>query len=130
MILRAELDITEGRGPELVAELDALLDQHPFEERIWAQLMIALHRSGRQADALETYQRVRRLFLMELGAEPGEPLARLQAQLLAGEDPGPERAAGAPAPPASLAAPIGVPHPPGTLIGRAADMAGGDCAAR
>jgi len=125
IIARVDLDLSEGYGPGLVAELDSLIDVHPFEERIWAQLMIALHRSGRHADALETYQRVRRLFVMELGCEPGEPLSRLQAQLLAGEETGPER-------PVEHrltidtelgAAKLGVPRPPSALIGRESEVA-------
>jgi predicted ATPase/DNA-binding SARP family transcriptional activator len=126
IIARVDLDLSEGQGPELVAELDSLLDNHPFEERIWAQLMIALNHSGRQADALETFQRVRRLFVMELGCEPGEPLSRLQAQLLAGEQVTPERAVVSrqPTPKAEVRpAKLGVPRPPSALVGRASELA-------
>ena len=65
-----------------MAELERLVDEHPYEERLWGQLMVALYRAGRQADALETYQRVRRLLANELGLEPGEPLTALQQQIL------------------------------------------------
>src|ERR1035437_9472186 len=54
----------------------------PGGERVWGQLMLALYRSGRQADALEVYQRARRLFAGELGLEPGELLMRLQQRIL------------------------------------------------
>ena len=80
--LRIDADLAAGRPGQLVAELEQLTAQHPYEERFWGQLVLALSRAGRQADALEAYQRARRLFAAELGLEPGEPLARLQRQIL------------------------------------------------
>ena len=80
--LRIDADLAAGRAGQLVAELEQLTAQHPYEERFWGQLVLALSRAGRQADALEAYQRARRLFAAELGLEPGEPLARLQRQIL------------------------------------------------
>ena len=81
-IARLDAELAAGGGPELVAELERLSHEHPFEERLTGQLMLALHRAGRQADALEAYQRARRRFAGELGIEPGAPLRRLQAQIL------------------------------------------------
>ena len=60
----------------------ALVD-NPFRERLWGQLMLALYRSGRQADALETFQEARRVLADELGLEPGPELRRLQEAILA-----------------------------------------------
>ncbi|HEV3363492.1 MAG TPA: AfsR/SARP family transcriptional regulator, partial [Acidimicrobiia bacterium] len=63
----AEAELALGRHTELVGELEALIRLHPFRERLWAQLIVALYRSGRQADALNTYQRLRTLLIEELG---------------------------------------------------------------
>ena len=77
----AELDI--GEAPDLVAELEALVSAHPLRERLWAQLMTALYRSGRQADALRSYQRARSSLVDELGVEPGDELQNRHALVLA-----------------------------------------------
>ena len=82
ILLRLDANLAAGAAGELVAELERLAGEHPFEERLWGQLMLALYRSGRQADALEVYQRARRLFAGELGLEPGELLMRLQQRIL------------------------------------------------
>ena len=71
-----------GRHAELVGELEALIRLQPFRERLWAQLIVALYRSGRQADALHTYQRLRALLVEELGLEPSPPLRQLEAAVL------------------------------------------------
>ena len=65
-----------GRGADLVAELEALVAEHPLRERLRGQLMFALYRSGRQAEALELYQETRRLLVDELGIEPSPTLQR------------------------------------------------------
>ena len=72
-----------GAGPELVAELETLVGQHPWRERLWAQLMTALYRSGRQGDALGAFQRARSALVDELGVEPGPELQAVEAQVLA-----------------------------------------------
>jgi predicted ATPase/DNA-binding SARP family transcriptional activator len=81
-LLRIDADMAAGAAGELVAELEALVSAHPFEERVWGQLMLALYRSGRQADALDAFARARRALASELGLEPGEQLLRLHAQML------------------------------------------------
>jgi predicted ATPase/DNA-binding SARP family transcriptional activator len=81
-LLRVEADLEAGAAGELVAELESLASAHPFEERLWGQLMLALYRSGRQADALDAFARARRGFAVELGLEPGEQLVRLHARML------------------------------------------------
>lgn len=79
---RIDADLRLGRHLALVAELEALLAQHPLRERLWALLMTALYRSGRQAEALEAYRRARVLLDAELGLEPGEDLQRLERAIL------------------------------------------------
>ena len=69
----------------LVGELESLVARHPLRERFWAALMVALYRSGRQADAVRAYQRARDVLVGELGLEPGAELRRLEAAVLAGD---------------------------------------------
>jgi alpha-glucoside transport system substrate-binding protein len=78
--LAAELAV--GRHRQLVPDLQRLVARHPFRERLWAELMVALYRSGRQADALAAYRRARELLADELGLEPSPELQRLQSQIL------------------------------------------------
>ena len=75
-----------GRGGEAVAELEPLVRLHPLDEGLWAQLMIALYRTGRQGDALRTYQQARHHLVDELGIEPSAELADLERRIL-GRDP-------------------------------------------
>jgi DNA-binding SARP family transcriptional activator len=79
---RIEAELALGRHDELVAELEALVSQHPLRERMQMQLMLALYRSGRQAEALAAYQAARRLLAEELGLEPGPALQRLERAIL------------------------------------------------
>jgi DNA-binding SARP family transcriptional activator len=83
---RIELDLAAGRHSALVGELEALVAEHPLRERLRAQLMLALYRSGRQAEALEAFQGGRRLLTDELGLEPGQMLKDRQRAILA-QDP-------------------------------------------
>jgi predicted ATPase/DNA-binding SARP family transcriptional activator len=78
-----EVALALGEHRELTAALRAALADNPFRERLWGQLMLALYRSGRQADALETFQEARRVLADELGLEPGPELRRLQEAVLA-----------------------------------------------
>jgi DNA-binding SARP family transcriptional activator/tetratricopeptide (TPR) repeat protein len=79
---RIEADLALGRHGALVAELDALVTQFPLRERLYGQLMLALYRSGRQADALALYRRARTVLIDELGIEPGHDLQRLERAIL------------------------------------------------
>jgi WD40 repeat protein/DNA-binding SARP family transcriptional activator/class 3 adenylate cyclase len=81
-----DADLADGRSSELVGEIETLLRDEPFRERLWGQLIVALYRSGRQRDALQAYQRARRLLIDELGIEPGPDLRRLEVAVLA-QDP-------------------------------------------
>ena len=80
--LRIEAELALGRHNEVVSELDALVEAHPLREGLCRQLMLALYRSGRQADALEAYQFARRTLVDELGIEPGPRLQDLERSIL------------------------------------------------
>lgn len=80
-----ELELGLGRHRQLVGEISTLVRVHPLRERLRAQLMLALYRSGRQAEALDAYREGRDLLIDELGLEPGEDLRALEAAILAGE---------------------------------------------
>ena len=80
--LRIERDLAAGRHGELVGELDALAREHPLREHLRAQLMLALYRAGRQAEALDAYQAARAALVDELGIEPGQRLRELHQQIL------------------------------------------------
>ena len=79
---RIDADLALGRHASLVPELEALVAEQPYRERLRAQLMLALYRSGRQADALRAYQTARRTLGDELGLEPGPELRELEAAIL------------------------------------------------
>jgi YVTN family beta-propeller protein len=83
---RIEAELALGEHARLVGELEALVREHPLRERFVAQLMLALYRSGRQADALESYRIARRRLVEELGLEPGRELHELERAILA-QDP-------------------------------------------
>ena len=79
---RIEADLELGRHHELVVDLEALVTEHPLRERLRGQLMLALYRSGRQAEALQAYQDGRRMLVDELGIEPSESLRQLERRIL------------------------------------------------
>ena len=84
---RIEADLHLGRQEVLIPELQALVGEYPLREHGHAQLMLALYRCGRSAEALQAFQRARRVLVRELGIEPGLELRALQEKILAG-DPG------------------------------------------
>jgi DNA-binding SARP family transcriptional activator len=102
---RVDLDLAAGRHAELVGELREEVNRHPLREPLWHRLITALSRSGRQADAIEAYHRVREHLRDELGVDPSADLQQLYHQLLAGETAG----AGGPSAMASIAPPRPVP---------------------
>jgi DNA-binding SARP family transcriptional activator/WD40 repeat protein len=77
-----DADLALGRAAELIAELELLIEAYPFQERLRAQLMLALYRSERQADALEVYRQTRDLLREELGLEPSRSLQQLERSIL------------------------------------------------
>jgi predicted ATPase/DNA-binding SARP family transcriptional activator len=80
---RIEADLALGRHGQVVPELERLVLEQPLRERLRGQLMLALYRAGRQADALAVYQRARRTLVDELGIEPSESLRKLERAILA-----------------------------------------------
>jgi peptide/nickel transport system substrate-binding protein len=79
---RVEADLALGRHGELVAELQALVEQHPLRERARGQLMLALYRCGRQAEALQAYQDYRKAMAEQLGLDPSPALRQLEESIL------------------------------------------------
>jgi DNA-binding SARP family transcriptional activator len=88
---RISADLELGRHAELVGELEQLIALHPLRERLRGQLMLALYRSGRQAEALAAYKDARKTLVEELGIEPGPALHELERAILR-QDPALERA--------------------------------------
>jgi DNA-binding SARP family transcriptional activator len=98
---RIDADLESGRSGELVGELEQLIAQHPLRERLRGQLMLALYRSGRQAEALAAYQAARSALVEELGIEPAPALQELERAMLR-QDPSLDLAAEPPAPERSI----------------------------
>jgi DNA-binding SARP family transcriptional activator len=86
---RLELELRLGRHDHVVGELIELVAAHPLRERLVGHLMLALHRAGRQAEALQAYERLRVRLADELGVDPGAALRDLYARLLSGDPDGP-----------------------------------------
>src|SRR5271169_105330 len=114
---RAGADLGLGRHGELAGELEALCREHPLRERLWELLILALYRSGRQAEALRAYTEIRDRLVDELGIDPGPALRELQARILA-QDPslGPASAPASPAPAPVVAPPEAAGHPEDSLV--------------
>src|SRR4051794_9150582 len=93
---RIAADLALGRAPGLIAEVEPLIAAQPHRERLRAQLMLALYRSGRQAEALEAFRDARAVLTEELGIEPGRELRELHQAILE-QDPSLDREAAAPA---------------------------------
>ena len=83
---RVEADLAIGDHGPLVAELEHLVGEHPLRERFWAQLMLALYRGGRQADALRAFERLQSSLREQLGLDPSPALVRLERQILAHDE--------------------------------------------
>jgi predicted ATPase/DNA-binding SARP family transcriptional activator len=141
---RVDALLALGENDRALHDVAGLIEEMPFRERLWAQRMLALYRTGRNEEALSSYQRARALLLDELGLEPGPQLRELQSRILAQDlelqAPGvtartaapPSSVAGArpsASAPASEAAPVPRPAPVrlpargGRLIGRATELA-------
>ncbi len=102
--MRIDADLHLGRTGEVIAELRQLVASHPLRERLHAQLMLALYRDGRQAEALAAYSSARQILVGELGAEPGSELQEVHQRILAGDP--------------ALAGPDQVPVPSGAGVPR------------
>ena len=79
---RVEADLEGGHHAEIVGELESLVEEHPLRERLRSQLMVALYRSGRQAEALQIYHDTRRVLVEELGIDPSPSLQQLHGAIL------------------------------------------------
>ncbi|MFE3766321.1 BTAD domain-containing putative transcriptional regulator [Streptomyces sp. NPDC059104] len=145
---RIEADLAVGRHEQVTAELTGLVAEHPVRERLRAQLMTALYRCGRQADALHTYYEGRAVLADQLGVDPGEALGSTYQAVLGGglglgasagsppagadapQAPAARGGAGSTAPAAGTAAvpsravPAMLPAPYGEFTGRRAELAG------
>ncbi|GAB2812410.1 BTAD domain-containing putative transcriptional regulator [Actinocorallia aurea] len=128
---RIDADLAQGHHPLVIPELTALSRRHPVRERFWNQLMLALYRCGRQADALQTYRDARRVLIEEFGLDPGPEMQALEQRILAQD---PALAADAPPAPRPQTAPS-TPSGPAAgapnelprdiaLTGRDAELAG------
>jgi DNA-binding SARP family transcriptional activator len=95
---RIDADLEAGRNAELVGEIEALIVAHPLREHLRWQLILALYRAGRQAEALEVYRETRRVLTEELGLEPSPELRELEKAILRQD---PAIAAAVPLPPAA-----------------------------
>jgi DNA-binding SARP family transcriptional activator len=107
--LRMDAELALGHHSRLTAELQALVRDNPLRERLWGHLMLALYRSGRQAEALGAYREARRRLVDEIGLEPGPALRELERRILAQD----EGLAGAAADPTAAVAPA---HPRAILV--------------
>ncbi|MEV7098802.1 BTAD domain-containing putative transcriptional regulator [Amycolatopsis sp. NPDC051045] len=110
-----EVSLELGKHREIVGELGTLTRQHPWQESFWALYILALHRCGRQADALETYRDVHRMLAEELGVEPGPRLRAAHRAILSG----PEEPAAVEPLPAVCQLPADLP----SFSGRTSDLA-------
>ena len=79
---RLELMVDHGRSEESIALAEGLLNRHPYRERLWGLLMLAMYRAGRQADALAAYARARETLVDDLGLDPGPDLQELERAIL------------------------------------------------
>ncbi|MEU4834040.1 BTAD domain-containing putative transcriptional regulator [Streptosporangium sp. NPDC023615] len=132
---RIRADLHLGQDASLVAELTALVSRHAFRERLWSYLMLALYRSGRQAEALETYRRARGILADELGLEPSPELRAMERAILTsdprlwdtaeGPPPGTDDRATPARPPASghRVVPAQLPAGPLGFVGRDDELA-------
>ncbi len=132
---RSAARLAAGDAAGAAAELQEGVRAHPYRERRWELLIVALYRCGRQADALRALRRVRALLADELGVDPGPTLQRLERRLLAQDPrlllPGPERTpgtAGRAAPPAANRSPApapapALPQPLSSFVGRDTELA-------
>ena len=114
---RIGADLAAGQDAVLVEELETVIAEHPYRERLRGQLIVSLYRAGRQAEALEAYGRARRTFVDELGIEPTPELRELEARVLR-QDPDLDPPTQTPALEGA-----GLPVPPTALVGRRLELA-------
>jgi DNA-binding SARP family transcriptional activator/tetratricopeptide (TPR) repeat protein len=129
---RIDADLRLGRHDGVIGELRGLTTEHPLREAFHRQLMLALYRAGRQAEALDVFARLRRALVDELGIEPSEPLRELQLRILSADpglrvpEPVPQGVGASRQLPADLATFTGREEVLKRLIRTAASVPGGD----
>ncbi|MDI1463390.1 AfsR/SARP family transcriptional regulator [Catellatospora sp. KI3] len=124
---RVDVDLALGAHASIVVELTAQVMEHPLRERMRGQLMLALNRSGRQAEALQCYEEGRTILGEELGIEPTDALRRIHLDILRGTDTGPQldqatQASGGVGQPPAIA-PAQLPADVSAFTGRAHELA-------
>ncbi|WP_067966664.1 BTAD domain-containing putative transcriptional regulator [Mycolicibacter icosiumassiliensis] len=92
-VARAEADIACGRAHAIIGELEALSAEHPYRERLWAQLITAYYAAERQSDALDAYRRLKTALAEDLGIDPGPTISALYDRILHQQPPQPPAAA-------------------------------------
>ncbi|WP_433272519.1 AfsR/SARP family transcriptional regulator [Actinosynnema sp. CS-041913] len=116
----ADVRLRLGQGGDLVAELAMRANEHPLDERIGGQYLLALHQAGRTADALDHYRHLRDRLVDELGTDPGTDLQGLHRRILTADPALTTTTAGADRPPAT---PLQLPAAPGVFTGRGSELA-------
>ncbi|MPZ87204.1 MAG: hypothetical protein GEU81_03825, partial [Nitriliruptorales bacterium] len=117
---RIEADLRLGRQVALAEEIRALVAEHPYRERLWGQLMLALYQAGRQGDAVQTFRQAQSILAEQLGLDPSPWLSRLHERILL-QDPDLEAPAGQYTPQADT--PHNLPAPRDTFVGRRRERA-------
>jgi DNA-binding SARP family transcriptional activator/tetratricopeptide (TPR) repeat protein len=118
------IDLTLGRHREIIAELTALVAQHPYRETLAALLMTALNQAGRTAEALRVYDDLRQRLAEQLGVDPGESIRQMHLELLRSADAGTTAGTAASDPgPSAVAVPAQLPANVSAFTGRAAELA-------
>jgi predicted ATPase len=115
-----DAELAQGRHAQVIGELERLVADHRYHEHLAARLMLALYRSGRQAEALQVYRGVHRLLSDELGLQPGQELRDLESAILRQDEAISVDAAPAHSP---VSAATSLPVPPTPLIGRKRELA-------
>ena len=118
--LAIDQDLAAGRHRQVLSDIDALVAEHPLSERLHALRMLALYRSGRQAEALDAYREARRVLVDEVGIEPGPELRALHERILR-QDPS-LAVAGDPPPRSEAVTPTNLPAPSRRLFGREREL--------
>ncbi|MEV1179004.1 AfsR/SARP family transcriptional regulator, partial [Nonomuraea sp. NPDC049784] len=114
-----ETKLARGEHATAIDDLRELIGEHPYREDLWQRLILALHHSGRRAEALHAYTTIRRQLVDDLGIEPGQELRDVHASVLAGDPPPTPVPAGDPPPVPAIAAPHQLPADVPDFTGRA-----------
>ena len=123
LVARIDADLCLARHGAVTGELRRLVAEHPFRERFWEQLMLALYRDGRQGEALAAYQQARKTLSSEVGVDPGPRLKELHNQILTSDPALGITAAATTRPGPEPVVPRQLPSSMAHFIGRAGELA-------